>query len=323
MSIAPVLLPVASYSLIWWLVSNYREVLGLRRLSWRGTGVTAFLGFQALLAFVTECLSVGQHLTSGTTLSAWLIINLVVVGLLVRRSDLDIVKAQTRALWSAVCRLGGQPVEVRIGFIVLVAILSALGTTAWLYLPSNGDSLVYHLARVAHWEQQSSVAHFATHYTAQIELAPLHEFNMLHMHLLTGSDRLDGYVQLFAFVMCVLGAAEVARLLGAQAAVQVAAALIFAVVPSAVLEATSTQNNIFAAACGIGLVVLLLAWVPLGRWVSMAATLGLGTGLAILAKGTLPPLIGPVMGLLAGRLVFSNCGHRRGAWSFDGRRWPC
>ena len=64
--------------------------------------------------------------------------------------------------------------------------------------------MVYHLARVSHWSQERSVAHFATHYLAQIELAPLHEFNMLHLHLLSGTDRLDGYPQFLAFVVCVV-----------------------------------------------------------------------------------------------------------------------
>ena len=59
---------------------------------------------------------------------------------------------------------------------------------------------MYHLTRVAHWIQNSSVHHYATHTTAQLELAPLHEFNMLHLHLLADTDRLDGFVQLAAFV---------------------------------------------------------------------------------------------------------------------------
>ena len=73
---------------------------------------------------------------------------------------------------------------------------------------------MYHLARVAHWIQNSSVDHYATHTTAQLELAPLQEFNMLHLHLLADTDRLDGFVQLAAFVVAIVGVSELARLLG-------------------------------------------------------------------------------------------------------------
>jgi hypothetical protein len=90
-------------------------------------------------------------------------------------------------------------------------------------------------------------------------MAPLHEFNMLHLHLLVDSDMLDGFVQLLSFVICVVGASEVARLLGGSREVQMASAVIAAVIPSAVLEATSTQNNLFAAAGAVGMVVILLA----------------------------------------------------------------
>ena len=70
---------------------------------------------------------------------------------------------------------------------------------------------------------------------------------MLHLHLLADTDRLDGFVQLAAFVVAVAGVSELARLLGGSSGVQVVAAVIAATVPSAILEGTSTQNNLFAA----------------------------------------------------------------------------
>ena len=197
----------------------------------------------------------------------------------------------------------------------MVAVLLGIG---WFYPPANTDSLVYHLPRVAHWMQDQSVAHFATHYTAQIELAPLHEFNMLHLHLLAGTDRLDGYPQLLAFVVCVVGASEIARLLGASTTVQAAAALICAVIPSAILEATSTQNNLFAAGIGTSLFVLVLAWTPTRSRVGLTVLLGLGTGLAVLAKGVLLPLVGPALALLTIRLIVIEV--QRSGWLATLRR---
>lgn len=314
-----VALPIVGYFLIWWLVTNHRDSLGLSRLSWRGTAVAGFLAFQAALVLVTEGLSVGGHLTHATATSAWFVADVAAFVLLVSFAGARALGAQVQSMPSTVAGwVRRRRIEELVACACLVAIVLVLAITAWRYLPNNADSLVYHLARVAHWQQESSVAHFATHYTTQIEWAPLHEFNMLHVHLLTGSDRLDGFVQLAAYCACAVGAAEIARLLGAAAAVQVAAALIFALVPSAILEAGSTQNNVFAAACGVGSITLLLAWIPLGRCAAVAAMLGVGTGLAILAKGTLAALIGGTMLFLAGHIMIVE--RRLSSWGVVLRR---
>jgi len=91
-------------------------------------------------------------------------------------------------------------------------------------VPTNGDSLVYHLTRVAHWIQNGSVHHYPAHYAAQNEFSPLHEYNLAHLQLLAGTDRLDGFVQLLAVIVCVVGASEIARLLGGGRRAQILAA---------------------------------------------------------------------------------------------------
>jgi hypothetical protein len=183
---------------------------------------------------------------------------------------------------------------------VIVGIFLVLAIIGWLYAPSNGDSLVYHLARVEHWIQNRSVAPFAAHYLAQVELSPLAEFNMAHVQLLSGYDRLDGYVQLTAAIICAVGVTEIARLLGGSRRVQVMAAVICATIPAGILEATSTQNNYFAASIGVALLLLLLTWSPQKGLGVTDAALGAAIGLAVLAKGTLPSLFAPVVVLLLG-----------------------
>jgi hypothetical protein len=114
------------------------------------------------------------------------------------------------------------------------------------------------------------------------------------------------------------GVREVARLTGGGRAVPGAAALIAAVIPSALLVASSTQNDLFAAALGLGLVPLMLGWEPLGRPVAPAVLLGAGVGLALLGKGIIAPLLGPLLLLLAGRVVVLE--QRRSSWAAVGRR---
>ncbi len=175
-----------------------------------------------------------------------------------------------------------------------------LGVLVYLgivYLPSNGDSLDYHLVRVEHWIQDQSVAPFAAHFTAQIDYPPLAEYNLAHFHLLVGGDRLDGFVQLFAAVVCVVAVSEITRLLGGTRLVQVGAVVISTTIPSVVLSATSTENNLFLASLCACLLYVLIGQ-PLAPWWRFAGFAGLAAGLAVTTKGTTVLLIGPTAAML-------------------------
>ena len=295
-----VVLPAIAMVLLWIVLTQYRNALGLANLSVRGTFVATHIAFQAILALITEFISLGHHFTSTFLIGAWLLVILFLGGLLLVRwlPQANGTQRVRETLRRTRHHVVSASIETRVMVAGIVGVLLVLVVIGWLYAPANGDSLVYHLPRVAHWIQERSVAHFATHYLAQVEFSPQHEFNMLHLHVLFGSDRLDGYPQLLGFIGCIVGASEVARLLGAQVRTQVLAAAVCAVIPSAILEATSTQNNIFAASIAVGLVVLLLAWRTDGPWVGRSILVGLAGGLALLSKGTLVALIGPALLLL-------------------------
>ena len=308
MRLTGALLPVATFQLIWLLASVHRRRLGLAGLSLRGTFVVASALFQAVLLAITEVLNVGAHLDAVAVSAAWTIVLVVLAALVIATIGVDGLRTRASSISRSTLRAHVRrwPIELWLALATLVWMVAILIRIGWIYPPNNTDSLVYHLTRVAHWIQESSVGHFATHWTGQIELAPLHEYDMLHLHLLTASDRLDGYVQLGSFVVCVVGASEIARLLGAGVSTQAGAAVIAAVIPSAVLEATSTQNNVFGAAIAVALVVVAFGWVPGEPVLFPAALLGLGMGMWVLAKGTVVPLMLPTMLVVAVRIVISE-----------------
>ena len=314
------LLPLSTFLLVWGLLTIHRAKLGLGRLSARGTFVVSFLALQGVVVALTELLNLGAHLRPGPLAAAWLLVAVAGVGAFVWTGGLETVASWVRGGgFGRARRLAStSPLDVKVGVALVGGILVVLVAIGWLFLPNNADSLVYHLARVAHWIQNSSVDHYATHTTAQLELAPLQEFNMLHLHLLADTDRLDGFVQLAAFVVAVVGVSELTRLLGATSDVQAAAAVIAAAIPTAILEGTSTQNNLFAASVGVGLLVIVMAWEPLGNVVVPAIALGLTAGLSFLSKGTLAPLVGPAVLLLGARIALAEA--RRSSWAAVGRR---
>ena len=104
-------------------------------------------------------------------------------------------------------RIGAENV---VWLVVVALILGILGYLAWSFLPSNADSLVYHLVRVEHWIQDRSISPFPTQYLAEVELSPLAEYNLAHFQLLAGTDRFDGYVELLACTICLVAVSEVA-----------------------------------------------------------------------------------------------------------------
>ncbi|MCW2521804.1 MAG: uncharacterized protein JWO63_139 [Frankiales bacterium] len=281
---ALVLLVPLALPLLWFVFHLQRQRLGLGVLSLRGSLVLAFIVFEVCVDLISETTSLGHHFTRHGAGLAWGVLDLVLLAIALRIGLAARLATVPARVWRASRSMSR--------WEALVAVLGAAELIVFIvmaaaYVPTNGDSLVYHLARVANWVQNGSVQHYATQYPAEIELSPLHEYTMAQLHVLGGTDRLDSFVQLFAVVICVVGASEITRLLGGSRNAQVLAAGLTATVPSLILEATSTQNNDFAAAIAIGLLVLTLAWRPAGRFLPSSVLIGGALGLSALTKGTL------------------------------------
>ncbi len=322
---------VVALGLCWVVVAAHRERLGFPRLSLRGSFVVAFLAFELVLLVITEVSSIGDHFTAGVVVGSWVAVDVLLAwaarrpiaaslrGAAARRRDV----AGRRASVVVGEPTAGEPTadeptadlpggaspppgdrtspgrwrnlsgEDRAWIGVLAGIFGVLAAVGSLYLPDNTDSMVYHLARVAHWIQNRTVAPFATHYLALVELSPLSEYNLAHIQLLSGTDRFDAWMQLTAAAVCVVGVSELVRLLGGSRWAQVVASVVCATIPSGVLLATSTENDYFAASTGVVLLVVTAAFSFERGWVRRSAVVGLAAGLAYLAKGTMPVMVGP------------------------------
>jgi hypothetical protein len=153
------------------------------------------------------------------------------------------------------------------------AAIAVVNTTiALIATPNNWDSLTYHLPRIEQWIQQRSLTDFPTVEIRQIVSNPLAEMLILHFRLLAGSDQLDNLVQALAFVGSIATSALVARRLGAPRNGQILAALYIATLPMAILQSSSTQNDLVVS-------FFLLATVE--RLLHGAVRVGLATLLAL------------------------------------------
>lgn len=173
----------------------------------------------------------------------------------------------------------------KIQFSGIVVILGLTALAAWISSPNNYDSMTYHLARVVHWIQNRSVAYYPTWILRQLHHNPFAEFVVLHLQILSGGDRLANLVQWFSFLGVLAVASLLAAELGGGKRVQVFAAFCCATVPMAILQASSTQNDLVVSFFFLGFIYYGICFTR--RENSFFLIPGaMSLGLAILTKAT-------------------------------------
>lgn len=180
--------------------------------------------------------------------------------------------------------------------------IAIAGLVAFLAPPNNLDGYVYHLMRVIHWQHQGSVAHYPTHILRQLQFGPGAEYVVLHLTVLADSDIAANLPQWLALAGSAAAAVSVATGLGVSTPGARFAAVLIATIPMAILQASSTQNDLVEGFWLLCLADSLLAWRRAPSWPAALAA-GASLGLAVLTKGLAlvyaPPLL---LCLLAGRL---------------------
>jgi 4-amino-4-deoxy-L-arabinose transferase-like glycosyltransferase len=245
------------------------------------------------LVFVTELLSALGSLRALYIAVAWIfagVIGLGLAGPFVRRRI-------SRPPWPVA--------TVLIGLAVLLATVLATGLAS---APNNYDSMTYHLPRVMHWLQSESVEHYYTPISRQLYQPPFAEYAIAHIIALTRTDRFAFLVQWFALLGSVVGVSVIARQLGAGALGQTLAATIFVTAPMAILQGSSTQNDLEVTFWIVVAVVAVLDSAR-DRWLRCLLA-GSAIGLALLTKGTAWILLAPFVIWLAVDVVRR---HRRAA----------
>jgi hypothetical protein len=126
------------------------------------------------------------------------------------------------------------------------------------YAPNSGDAMTYHLARVAHWIQNGSVAPYPSLSVRQTVAMPGSEYMMTVLLTVAGSDHLAALPQFAAWVIVGAAAPSLARLWGAPSRYSWLASPAVMSAPMIVLQASSTQNDLVAAATAIAVVAASL-----------------------------------------------------------------
>lgn len=257
----------------------------------------AVLATGLVIAFGTELASWFDAVTQTGVFAIWLIAS-VVVGVLLfirlrgngnRTLDLATIMSPADTLRAKLRRklIGFQIVLKNDRQTAILAALILLGTfvTAICSAPNNYDSMTYHMARVSHWIQQQNVDFHETNNGRQNMYAPFAEYVILHLQLLSGSDRFANLVQWGALLLSMVAGSLIAKQFGQNTRVQVFAALIIVTIPMAIFQASSTQNDLVAGALCLCFAVFLFRILNHKQAVDLVFCSS-ALGLALLAKST-------------------------------------
>ena len=178
------------------------------------------------------------------------------------------------------------------------------------------------MPRVFFWFQNHSVARYATPEGRQLFASPFAEYGILQLKILAGgTDRFSNCVQWLAYVFSIMSVSMISQRLGASRHGQQVAAVAAAATPMAVLQASTTQNDLVCAFWCLAVAYWVVAYVterPAGGgqvwW--WALWMGSALGLAIMSKPTAYLACAPFLLWLAIVAVrrdgFVPCGGSRG-----------
>ncbi len=191
---------------------------------------------------------------------------------------------------------------------VIVAILLVVVLIALVAAPNNFDSMTYHLSRIAHWQQNQSVGSYPTNIPRQLYLAPGAEYLVAQLFILSGSDQSANVIQWWALLGCVLGVSLIASRLGAGRRGQLLSSALCVTLPMAVLQGSSTQNDLVAALWAV--CALYFGWLTIVEVKPRTTVLlSLSLGLLVVTKASAALLLIPFFLIFVARLLR----RRRGA----------
>lgn len=193
--------------------------------------------FMVLFTYiVTEICSFWHMIDRTIIIGSWTCLTLLLLILLIvnGKKKVGIIKVEKDR--------ENRAIRLFLGIICVgVLILSAVSIT------SNWDSMTYHMPRVMHWIQNKSVDFYATSEVRQITSPPLAEYMIMHVMLLSGSDKFVCMVHGMSYVLSAGFIYFISIKMKVEKRYAYLAVFLFLMMPPAIAEAVTTQNDLFSA----------------------------------------------------------------------------
>ncbi len=248
-----------------------------RENDWRKAILPAAMVWAVLLTLMNELLSLFKMITFAGLIGCWGLSLIILLGISFKRK------------FKIFPKINFSLPNLNISSVILLCgialVISITGIIALQAPPNNWDAMTYHMARVMHWIQNQSVAHYPTHILRQLYQPPWAEYAIMHFQILSGGDYFANCVQWFSMIGSLVGVSLIAKELGANRYGQLSAAVIAGTIPMGILQASSTQNDYVLSFWLVAHVYYLLRLRCEFRWENVVGA-GVSLGLAILTKGT-------------------------------------
>jgi hypothetical protein len=163
-----------------------------------------------------------------------------------------------------------------------------------IYPPNNWDSLTYHMSRIMYWLGNENLNHFPTHILRHLYQPPFAEYLIMNVNVLQGNDYFSNSIQLFFLFFTLISINEILKWLEIKRLIRIVAFLFCLSIPSVVLQATSSKNDIICAYFVITAILFLIKCYEKPKTINFVF-LGLSIGLGMLTKGTFYIFIFPAL----------------------------
>jgi len=163
--------------------------------------------------------------------------------------------------------------------ILLVAIIGIIAP------PNNWDSMTYHMSRVVHWIQNKNVNYYPTNIPRQLNYPPWAEYAIMHLQILSHSDRFANLIQWLSMLGCIIATSQLSKIFGAKRKIQIATATITASIPMGILQGSSTQND-YVTAFWLICFIYFIHQIEANKHPTQPIMAGISLGLCFLSKGT-------------------------------------
>ncbi|MFC1762125.1 hypothetical protein ACFL6U_08595 [Planctomycetota bacterium] len=246
---------------------------------WRSAFLDASVVLGTFIVLVTELLSLPEQITFTTVLISWLLLIGCGAWLLSR------VWMHRRPLVSLDCKSSPKTtltLQLGIGAYVLI-----IGLIAIISPPNSWDVMEYHMPKVMHYIQNQTLKFIPAHLPRVNHQNPGSEFVILHLQLLSGSDRFANMVEWFSMVGSLVAVSLIAQRLGAKLIGQLLAVIFSLTLPMGIMQASSSQADFVIAfwlACFIVYTFRMIDSPRLSYGTALLAAAALGLG--IITKAT-------------------------------------
>lgn len=144
-------------------------------------------------------------------------------------------------------------------FALVIGLNYALLTVCILLFPQNiTDTLYNHLSRIGYWIQQGSLEHYSGFNTVGMTYPYNNSLLMSLPIIFLKTDRLAGFTQLFAAIVCMLSVYLLSTGMGFKKKNSLIAALIILTYPIIIYESITAQNDLLVSAfCAVSFAMLV------------------------------------------------------------------